>query len=101
VPKNEVVCCEVQTHFVSFLLARFTENSGRIFPIYESKIKTVCCKVQTHFGSPLTCEVCEKSSERIFLIFLSKNKAVYHWVQMNFVSFLHASFIKNILGAFF
>jgi len=50
--KNEAVFCEVQTHFGSSPLTRFTsKNSGCIFMIHASENRAVCCEVQTHFGS--------------------------------------------------
>jgi len=66
-----------------------------------SKNEAVFCTVETHFGYPLICEVCEKSSGRIFSIFSSKSEAVCRCVQMHLGSFLHASFTKKVVGAFF
>jgi len=49
---TEAVCCEVETHFGSFVLARFVrKNSGHIFMIYASESEAVCFDVYTHLGS--------------------------------------------------
>jgi len=58
-PKNEAVCCWVQTHFGSFCLAFWMFSASKVyskkfwvhFTIYVSKNEAVCCLVQTHFGS--------------------------------------------------
>ena len=60
VSKNEVVSCEVQTHFGSFHLARFVKSSGRIITTFASKNEAVCLGVQTHFGSSLPASFAEK-----------------------------------------
>ena len=38
-PKNEAVCCEVQTHFGTYAFQALWKSSGCIFPSYASKMK--------------------------------------------------------------
>ena len=46
------------------------------------------------------CEVYKRSSGRIITIYVSKNEAFCREAQTHFGSFLRASFVKKIMGAF-
>ena len=61
VSKNEVFCCEVETHFERSPLAMFKrKNSVHIFTIYVSNKEVVCREVETDFGSYALARYTEK-----------------------------------------
>ena len=99
--KNEPVCCEVQTHFGSSPLERFTrKNSGQILMIYTSKNEAVCYELERHFGRFPLARFTRKNSVHIFTIYASKNEAVCCEIETHFVISPLARFMKHALAAF-
>ena len=97
---NEALCHEVQTDFGSFLRASFIKKLWAHFLDFSVQ-KWGCLLLSSDaFWKLCLWQVYEESFGRIFTIYASKNEAVYDEVQTDFVSFLHASFMKKVMGAF-
>ena len=93
--KNEVVSCEVQTHFGGFHRARFiTKVLGAFSPFLRPQTKLFALKFRLVL-IVFSMQALWKSYGRIFSIFASKNEAVCRKVQRDFGSFLCASFTKS------
>ena len=76
VSKNEVVSCEVQTHFGNFHLARFIEKFWAHY--HEVCVWKRSCLPWSSgaFLKFIACKFCRKGSGRIFTIFASKNETL-------------------------
>jgi len=100
VSKNEVVSCEVQTHFGSF-------HPGRFIKKFWAHYHDVCVQKRSYlpwssgaFWMFIACKFCRKGSGRIITIYASKSEAVCREVQTDFGSFLHPSFMKKFWAQF-
>jgi len=97
--KNEVVCCEVQTHFGSSLRTRFAEKVRTNFHDFWVP-KPRCLFWSSHtFWKFFACNVYRESCGRMFTIYASKNEAV----SMKFRRLLEVlrlqALQKKVLGA--
>jgi len=96
--KNEAVCRDVQAHFGSFLLARFTENVLRTFSRFLLPKQSCFVWSSDAFLTFSPCMLYIKCSGRIFTIYASKNEAVCCEVQAHFLSSFLASFNRKSSG---
>jgi len=95
VSKNEVVSCDVQTHFVSFHLSRFMKKVlGALSRILRPKTKLFALEFRSILEI-LRLQFCRKVFGRIFTIFASKSAAVCREVQTHFGSSPHSRFTKD------
>ena len=98
--KNEAVCCEIQTHFGSYLPASFTEKDVGAIPRFV-RPKSKRCAVKFRRISKVLClQGSQKKFWRYSTIYVSKNPAVCCDVQTHLWSFRLSSFTKKVLGAF-
>jgi len=96
VSKNEDVCREGQTYFISFLRASFIKKFWAHF--HDLCVQTRSCVLRRSeaFRKFSPCEVYKISSGRYITIFACKKEGVCCEVKTYFRSFLRASFMKNL-----
>jgi len=92
--KNEDVCCEVQTHFVSSLLEMFTKKVlGAFWRYLRRKMKLFVLQFR-RIIEVLRLQGLRKRSGHIFTVYASKNEGVCCEVKTHFGSSLLAKFAK-------
>ena len=99
VSKNEAVCCEVETHFGSFIRASFIKHFWAHFHVFCVHNRSCLQWNSDAFWKFSASRVYGESFVRIFTIFAPQNEGVCFEVHTHFGTSLLVRFTEIVMGA--